>query len=409
MKKKLLPAYLLTLVNVLGFSILMPILPFVVADYGAPKWVYGLLLTLYSAFQFIGTSYLGALSDEKGRKPILLISQLGTLVSWLVFILALSLPNFPVLGFALPVWVIALSRILDGVTGGNTAVANAYVADITTHKEKSYIFGYLGVISGLGMIVGPGIGGFAATSSLGHLGTLLVATGISLVALLTIFFWLKESHSAENRVTQRHSTLVNGIFVFKRIRQANAQPVIRFLLLIRFLFAVMMAFYISTIALFLVDLFAFDEKQLGLFMLVVGLFLAFNQGVVSKRFIRKFGVAKTLLIGLALTTIGLFCIALTTNLYLYIAFYYIFNLGLSTCFPTFNALIALYAPDRQQGEIMGISESLHSLSMAVFPILATVIYGWIGFKVYLFIAAVPLVALLITTRRLVLFERDQQH
>ena len=111
MNKRLVPAYLLTFVNVLGFSILMPVLPFVVESYGAPKWVYGLLLTLYSAFQFLGAPYLGAMSDRIGRKPVLLISQAGTLLSWFVFLLALAVPEVGFLGFALPLWIIAASRI----------------------------------------------------------------------------------------------------------------------------------------------------------------------------------------------------------------------------------------------------------------------------------------------------------
>ena len=192
MNTRLLPAYLLTFVNVLGFSILMPVLPFIVESYGADEWVYGLLLTFYSAFQFLGAPYLGAMSDGKGRKPILIISQAGTLLSWFVFMIALSLPETPIWGYALPLWIIALSRILDGITGGNTSVANAYVADITTKKEKSYIFGYLGGIAGLGMIIGPGLGGFAASSSLGYMGTLIVASGISMITLIVIFLFLKE-------------------------------------------------------------------------------------------------------------------------------------------------------------------------------------------------------------------------
>ena len=400
MQKKFIPAYLLTFVNVLGFSILMPVLPFVVERYGADEWVYGLLLTFYSAFQFLGAPYLGSLSDRKGRKPILIISQIGTLLSWGVFLIALSLPELPFWGFALPLWIIALSRILDGITGGNTSVANAYVADITTKNEKSYIFGYLGGIAGLGMIIGPGLGGYAASSSFGYSGTIFVAAGISVLTLVTIFFLLKESHPKENRAKTKSQSLLKSILVLRRIRDAQPKPIIKLLFLMKFLFAIMMAFYISTIALFLIDLFKFDEAQLGVFMLVVGLFLAFNQVVMSKLLIKKFGAPNTLLIGLILSALGMFCITLTDNLYLYCAFYYVLNLGLSICFPTFNSLISTHANPQRQGEIMGISESLNSLGMAVFPILAASIYGWIGFHVYYFIAALPLIALLLALNQI---------
>ena len=395
MNKRLLPAYLLTFVNVLGFSILMPVLPFIVEDYGAPKWVYGLLLTFYSAFQFVGAPYLGALSDERGRKPILMVSQAGTLLSWFVFILAIQLPDTPVWGYALPLWIIALSRILDGLTGGNTSVANAYVADITTREEKSYIFGYLGGIAGIGMIIGPGLGGFAASSSIGHLGTLLLASLISTITLITIHFWLKESHTPVKKSQRKHHSMLSNIFVWNRIKEINPGRIIKLIFAMKLLFSIMMAFYVATIALFLIDLFQFNERQLGTFMLVVGLFLAINQAVVSKLFIRKFGAGRTLLIGMALTFVGLFCITLTENMWLYIAFYYVLNLGLSLSFPTFNSLISTHADPEKQGEIMGVSESLGSLAMASFPVLAAGLYGWFSYEIYYFISALPLVALVI--------------
>jgi len=382
-------------VNVLGFSILIPILPFVVKDHHAPTWVYGLLLTFYSAFQFLGSPYLGSLSDSMGRKPILLVSQAGTLLSWVVFLIAGFLTDLPILGLALPIWIIGLSRILDGITGGNTSVTNAYVADITNREEKSYVFGYLGGIVGLGMIIGPAIGGLSASTSLGHTGTILTAISISIITLLTITFWLKETIPSEKRKKREKGSFLDHIFIMRRIKRVKPNALIKLLFMVKFFFSMMMAFYVASIALFLVDLFLFNEKELGIFMFVVGIFLSFNQAFLSRRFIQKLGEIKTLFIGLTLIIIGLFCITLTQNLYLFISFYYIMNLGLSLCFPTFNALISINAESTNQGEIMGISESIHSFCMAAFPILAAGIYGIIGYHLYYFIAILPLIALAI--------------
>ncbi len=396
MSKRLLPAYLLTFVNVLGFSILMPILPFVVEEYGAPEWFYGLLLTLYSAFQFFGSPYLGELSDRKGRKPILIVSQAGTLLCWVVFAVALSLPNYPILGVGLPIIVIALARILDGITGGNTSVTNAYVSDITTRKEKAYIFGYLGGIAGIGMIVGPGIGGLTASTSLGYMGTIFAAMAVSIITLIAIFLWLKESHPPDNRGQgQKHHGILHSISLRSRIRDIDPSPVIKRIFLIKAFFASMMAFYIGTIALFLIDLFDFNPKELGIFLFVVGVFLSINQAFVSKLFIKRLGEFKTLILGLIFCTAGLFSITLTSNLYLFIGFYYIMNLGLSLCFPTFNALIAIHANPKKQGEIMGVSESINSLAMALFPVVSAAIYGFIGFELYYLVSAMPFIGLII--------------
>lgn len=400
MTKKLIPAYLLTFVNVLGFSILMPVLPFVVEDYGAPKWVFGLLLTLYSASQFIGAPYLGSLSDSVGRKPVLMISQAGTLLSWIIFVVALLLPNTPVIGFALPLWIIAFSRILDGITGGNASATNAYVADITTRDQKSYIFGYLGGIAGIGMVIGPGLGGISASSSLGFLGTLLISIFISVVTLLTILFWLKESHPVEKRVPRKRQSLFQIMNVPGRIKAANPSAIIKVIFLIKLFFTSMMGFYIGTIALFLIDTFHFNEKELGFFMFAVGIFLSINQAFVSKRFIQRFGEFETLIIGLVLSTIGLFCITLTDHLVLFICFYYVMNLGLSLCFPTFNSLISIHADPQKQGEMMGISESIGSLSLALFPVISAILYGYLDYHLYHLVALLPATGLILALRAL---------
>ena len=400
MSKKMIPAFLLIFINTLGFSILMPVLPFIVESYNAPKWVYGLLLTVYSAFQFIGAPFLGTLSDEKGRKPVLLISQAGTLLSWFVFLFALYVPNISVFGMALPLLIIGLSRVLDGVTGGNSSVANAYIADITTTKEKSYIFGYLGGIAGIGLIIGPGLGGITASTSFGYKGTLIAAILISTFALITLFFWLKESHPPEKRTPRKKQSLGDTVLIFRRIKALNPSRFIKTLFLVKFFFSVMMAFYISTIALFMIDLFDFNEKELGFFMLFVGLFLSFNQVVMSKVFISKFGEYRTLLIGLGLTIFGLIAITLTSTLWLYIGFYYIMNLGLSLCFPTFNALISKYADPKHLGEVMGISESINALALAIFPIIGAALYGLIGHYVYYFVCLLPFTALMVAFYRM---------
>lgn len=392
MTKKLIPAFMLTFVNVLGFSILMPVLPFIVDEYNAPKWMYGLLLTCYSAFQFLGAPYLGAMSDRLGRKPVLIISQAGTLLSWFVFLIALYLPSTPVFGFALPLWIIAFSRILDGITGGNASVTNAYVSDITTREEKSYVFGYLGGIAGIGMIIGPGIGGSTANSSWGFVGTMLAAIVISTLTLIALFLWIKETHPIEKRSSEKGKNIMYSFLILKRIRIVDPTAFIKTIFWMKFLFSIMMAFYISTIALFMIDLFEFNTKELGLFMLGVGIFLAINQAFVSKLFIKRFGSFNTLFLGLAFSVIGMFTITLTNNIYIYFACYYILNLGLSLCFPTFNGLIAIHSDPQKQGEIMGISESISSLTLAIFPLIAAALYGMFGYYIYYVIALLPIIA-----------------
>lgn len=263
--------------------------------------------------------------------------------------------------------------------------------------EKSYIFGYLGGMAGIGLIIGPGSGGFSAATSLGYVGSLLVTIVISSVPLITIYFWVRESYPLEIRMNSKRRPILNNLLVLRRIKQVQPKPIIKLLFLLKFFFSTMMAFYIVTIALFLIDLFDFKEHQLGLFILVVGIFLSFNQAIVSRRFIRKFGEHKTLLIGLSCTFFGLFSKSLTDQLWLFIVFYYLMNLGILLAMPTFNALIAIHANPAKQGEVMGISESFIALSMAAIPILAAWLYGLIGYYVYYFMSILPMIALIVAS------------
>ncbi len=407
MHRKFLPAYLLTLVNVMGFSILMPVLPFVVVEhYGAPKFVYGLLLSTYSFFQFLGAPYLGKLSDSMGRKPILIVSQAGTLLCWLIFGLSYFVPNVPIGFMAAPLFVIFFARVLDGITGGNTSVAHAYVADITTREEKNYIFGYIGGIVGLGMIVGPAIGGLSASTSWGYLGTVSCCVVLSLVTLLMLIFRLEESLPIAKRKPREKVSILSSFSLVRRIRNLESPKSIRNIFALRLLFNITMATYVSTIALFIIDLFRFNERELGMFMLVVGVFISFNQAFMSKWFIAKIGTYSTLRLGMFLSIIGFVSITLTETLWIYILLYYILNLGIALCAPTLNALIAQKASPKEAGEVMGISESIGSLSNAIFPLIGAALYGLYDEKLYWGVAVLPFIGLLLSMKKL---PEDNQH
>jgi len=398
LKKKFLPAYLLTFVNTLGFSILIPVLPFIVVQYGAPKYVYGLLLSLYSAFQFIGSPYLGKLSDRKGRKPILLISQLGTLFSWVVFGVAYFLPADYIFIYALPLWIIALSRILDGITGGNVSVTNAYISDITTTDEKRTIFGLLGGIAGIGIIVGPGIGGFASSGPLGYLGTVLIALVVSTITVLAIVFFLKESlaKSTIKEEPKAKKSFLDTLLVSRRIKSLNPKSIVKKIFMLRLIMGISLASYISTVALFVIDVFDWNGKEVGIFMLFVGMFLSFNQAFVYPRVVKKLGEIKTLALGFLLMAIGFIAITLTSNVVLFVLLYFTLNLGISISMPVFNTVISQKANKDKIGEAMGISESIGALSNAIFPVLAALTYSIIFHQFYYILSSVSLVGFYFT-------------
>lgn len=394
MNVKFSTAYFLAFVNVLGFSLMMPVLPFIVRNYGGKEWVFGLLLALYSGAQFIGAPYLGALSDVRGRKNILLVSQVGKLISWVFMLGALLLPNINIGVLSLPLLIIALARIVDGLTGGSSSVTNAYVSDITSGEQKMRIYGMMGGVAGFGVIIGPGIGGLTAASPLGYIGTALAAILISMIAITMIALYMKESLAPERRRTDFNGKMLDSIFIVRRIRKLAPNRLIKQLFVLKFLFSSLMAFYISTISLYVIDTFDFNQTQIGWFMLAVGLFMSFNQGVISKFVVKKIGAVKTLVLGLFLALVGLVLFKIPNHFPVFIGLYYIFNLGLSLCFPNFNSLIALYGDQDKQGETMGVSESLNALAMTIIPLLSTLVYSYIGGDLYWFATVLPLAALI---------------
>ena len=167
--RALFPLYAITFIGTLGFGIILTFLVFLVTDYGGNALVYGILASTYPAFQLIGAPVLGRWSDLYGRKKILLLSQIGTMLAWIIFFAALFFPVIPLIEvrsdllgtftITLPLLILFLARALDGATGGNVSVANAYLADLTSEEERNKNYGRMSVASNLGYVFGPAIAG----------------------------------------------------------------------------------------------------------------------------------------------------------------------------------------------------------------------------------------------------------
>jgi len=189
-------------VGTLGFSIVVPFLVFLVTQWGGNALVYGLIGATYSAFQLIGAPILGRWSDKYGRRKILLLSQLGTLVSWIIFLIAFFVPvrilddiDSTTLGqftLTLPLVLLFLARAADGITGGNISVANAYLADITDEEDRSRNFGRMALSGNLGFVLGPALAGLLGATIYGAILPVVAALAISFLATVIIVFGLKE-------------------------------------------------------------------------------------------------------------------------------------------------------------------------------------------------------------------------
>jgi MFS transporter, DHA1 family, tetracycline resistance protein len=218
----LFPILLVNFVGTLGFSIVLPFLVFLVTKFGGNAIVYGLLAATYPAFQLIGAPVLGRWSDIFGRKKVLLLSNVGTSVGWILFLFALSLPSeksFSIdiyfLGtfvINIPLLVLFLARAIDGITGGNISIANAYLADLSSDRTRSKNFGKMAISSNLGFILGPALAGILGGTIYGAILPVLAALILSLVTLIVIYFLLRESKPSSEEILVPEEGTIRKVF-----------------------------------------------------------------------------------------------------------------------------------------------------------------------------------------------------
>jgi len=207
-------------------------------------------------------------------------------------------------------------------------------------------------------------------------------------------------------VYEKHN-FVKSFNLIKRVNSLNPKFIVKQVLILKVLMSSTMAFYIATIVLFIIDLFDFDPQGVGFFLLIAGVFLGFNQAVLYKKIVLKLGEIKTLALGFILMALGFIAITLTDVLWIYMILYYILNLGLSLSMPVFNSLISQHADQSKQGEIMGISESIQSISNAIIPVISATIYGFIGYNLYLILALIPALGFLLALKLLKKLKADE--
>src|SRR5688500_9239614 len=206
----LLPILLVNFIGTLGFSIVLPFLIFLVTKFGGDAVVYSLLAATYPAFQLLGAPILGKWSDIYGRKKVLLLSNVGTAIGWVLFLIALILPlngafnvnlvYFGTVVLSIPLLFIFFARAIDGITGGNISVANAYLSDVSSEENRSNNFGKMAISSNLGFILGPALAGILGGTLYGALLPVLAALLLSIVTLIVIGFLLRESRPKSNPI-----------------------------------------------------------------------------------------------------------------------------------------------------------------------------------------------------------------
>lgn len=360
--------FLTVFIDLVGFGIVIPLLPYIAIEYKATPLEVGLLMSVYSLFQFIFSPIWGKLSDRIGRRPILLISLLGSSLSYLGFAFSQSLLVF------------FLSRILAGIFGANISTAMAYMADITGAENRSKGMGMIGAAFGLGFVFGPFLGGV-----FGDLGMKLGSTppfGINFSALIAAiicfanFLWAWKTLKESLDISQK--SLVKKSSRFELFWRHLNKPIIGPLIYIFFLLGLAMAHMEATLFIFVKDKFNWDLQLASFGFAYVGVVIAFTQGFLVRKFLPIYGEKRLLLIGILLFTFSMGAITFTHSVWLLAVVMTFLAIGNGLAHPSISGSISLLTSKNEQGTVMGVNQGVASLGRIIGPASGGWLYGKLG-------------------------------
>src|SRR5579863_2746495 len=359
-RSPLLPIFLIVLVDVLGLTIILPLLPFYAEQFGASATVVGLLISSYACCQLIAGPILGRMSDHMGRKPLLIVSQLGTLIGFLILALAGSL------------WMVFLSRIIDGLTAGNLSLAQAYIADVTTPENRAKSFGVIGIAFGIGFLIGPAISGFLAQYGLVY--PIFAAAFLSASSIVCTATLLPKSepHMLEGDSGPGGRRL--SILEWKSYAEYFARPKLGRLLWQFFFFAFSFALFTSGFALYAQRRYTFNghpfgAKEVGYVLAWVGFLGLILQGGLIGRLVKLLGERTLVWTGFAISATGYGLLAWTRTVGGLLGACTV-NSCSGVLRPAVTSLITQQAGRREQGVVLGLTQSITSVSQIVGPVIA---------------------------------------
>lgn len=354
--------FLIVLVDLIGFGLVIPLLPFYAVQFHASPQEVTVLMAVFSLMSMLTAPVWGRLSDRIGRRPVLMVSMGAAALAYLW------------MGFASALWMLFAARALAGACAGNIAAAQAYIADVTPPEKRARGMGMIGAAFGVGFIIGPALGGVVAghdlaTADLRTPG--LIACGLSLIAFLGVFFVLKESLPAGLPPRPRRSRI-------EALRAAVARKALARLLLVFFLAILAFAGMEATFALWAMAQFGWGPAQIGYVFAYIGVLTAVMQGGLIGRLTARFGEERLLIVGLTLIALGLALLTFAHDLALLLAAVTGLALGLGAMQPSLNSLISRRAGAEEQGEVMGVAQSIGSLSRVLGPLLAGALFAGLG-------------------------------
>jgi MFS family permease len=351
--------------NMAGFGLVIPLLPFFGQAFDAPAWQITLMFSAYSVGQFLGEPFWGKLSDRIGRRPVLIATTLGGALAYVA------------LAFAPGIWAALVVRLVSGFLSGNISTLQGYLADITPAHQRAGRMAVMGSAFSLGFMVGPGLGGLLARPELGPTGfhiPLFAAAAFGLASALGVVLFMRETITARPEGTPRPPAPPRGT----ALRAALADPVIVRVFLISFVTISGFAGIEATYGLWTEARFGWGPKEIGLAFMLAGVIGAVAQGSLTGMLVRRYGEGRVLLAGLCLMFMGMITQFTAPSWPMAVVGLAIVVLGQSITFPNLVALISMATPPERQGEVLGLNMSNSALARIGGPILAGQLFSLVS-------------------------------
>ncbi|HSJ54869.1 MAG TPA: MFS transporter, partial [Anaerolineae bacterium] len=374
-KRRLLNVFVIVFIDLLGFGLILPLLPYYADNYGATPTLVGLLAASYAAAQLVGAPILGRLSDRYGRRPVLLVSIAGTAAGFLLLGLAEPVGRW----LAQVLWgsgagsqanvvilaLLFLGRILDGLTGGNISVAQAYITDVTDEENRARGLGLIGAAFGLGFIIGPAMGGVLSAGER-YAVPAFVAAALAALNWLGVLFWLPESLSEARRAEiarQPTGAVLSPAALWHALHRPRFGPLVQ----VRLFYGLAFATFTGVFALYAQYRLGLTVSQTGYVLAYVGLLSVLVQGVAVGRLAKRFPENRLILAGVALMAVSLLAWALTPSVLLLLVVLAPLALASGVLNTVINSAITKTVYREEVGGALGLSASVESLSRVIGP------------------------------------------
>jgi MFS family permease len=372
-------------VDMIGFAMIFPLLPFYALRLEAPEWMIGWMIAVFSIAQLASAPLWGRISDRYGRRPAIILGLVGGAVSYTVF------------GLATSIWMLFLSRLIQGVGGGTTAVLQAYVGDASEPKDRAKALGWLTSATSAGVMVGPAIGSLAY--SLGPAAPGLIAATLCLTNVLFALRWLPEprhSYAPADDSQEPRRSVKAAIW---EVLSAPQREVSRLI----WIYAIGMLGFMSTtavLALYLERDFGVTAQTIGVFFVLVGGLGVIMRALVLGRLVDRFGEAKVMRLGASSLALGIFLIPQATSVLSFGLIVCLTPIGTALLFPSVSALVTHRVPRNELGQAMGVQQAFGGVARVIGPIWSTAAFQGLGVHVPFYIASVVVVIVVLLASRI---------